>query len=1003
MYLLLCGLTLALVISIIWQRRLSRKIRQYTEVERQLLQLEQQYAQLTTTISDRKRSEEALQKSEAHQRALLTAIPDLIMRVNRAGVYLEITASPNFQVIGDAQGWGVGVDIHCGLPPELAKIRLEAIHLALENRSIQIYEQTLTFDDRIQYEEVRVVPYSDDEVLLLVRDISDRQLALNQLQQSEQRFRHAIEVAPFPIMIHAEDGEVLQLNSVWTELTGYKHTDIARIQDWVERAYGERQPLVQSGIDQLYGLSVRQEEGEFTITTREGKQRIWQFSSAPLEPLLDGRHVVISMAVDVTEHRRAELALRDSEERYRSIYDQAAVGLVNTNFDTQKFVNVNPRFCEMLGYSYEELLAKTVIEMTHPDDRGRIILEVEKLIKGDIPYFFQEKRYLRKDGSTLWSLTGVSIVRDALGNPKHTMAIVQDITERKWLEAERQQAETALRDSEARLRVVTENMSDLVCLHHPDGRYLYVTPSSEVLLGYRPDALIGQNLYEFVHPQDRDRIREESHPIALQGEPRPIIYRMRRSTGEYLWLETVTQPIFDGDGKVLHLQTTSRDVSERVRAKEQLKYDALHDGLTGLPNRNLLMERLDLVLKRAKRHADVQFAVLFLDLDNFKVINDSLGHSVGDALLMAVANQLKIFIRETDVAARLGGDEFVLLIEDIDGLTEAIAIAKRILEALKVPFLINEREVFTSASIGILPWDEGHRTAEDLLRDADLAMYRAKQNGREQYAIFNPNMHLQAMQRLHLENELRRGLENREFVLYYQPIISLSTGRLKGFEALIRWQHPERGLILPGDFIPIAEETRLIMPIGQWILQTACAQMAVWQAQFPAQMLWISVNLSAQQLQPKLLEHLDEALGQSNVPGDRLVLEITESMLVQNLEATDSLLKQIKNREVHLSIDDFGTGYSSLSYLHRLPADALKIDRTFVSPSASDARNQAIAESIVALSNLLELKAIAEGIETLEQLEWLQSLDCELGQGNYFSSPVSAHQATMLITQRVSF
>ena len=862
MDLLLCGLVVALVTAIIWHCRLSQKIRQYKHVGQRLLQLEQQYAQLITNLSDRQRSEEALQNSEAHQRALLTAIPDLIMRVNRAGTYLEITASPNFQVVGDAQGWGVGADINCGLPPELAQIRLEAIHAALETGSIQIYEQSFMIDGRIQYEEVRVVPYSDDEVLLLVRDISDRQLALNQLQQSEQRFRHAIEVAPFPIMIHAEDGAVLQINSVWTELTGYKHADIPRIQDWIERAYGERQPMVQAGIEQRYSLGDRQGEGEFTITTHQGKQCIWQFSSAPLESLLDGRRVMISMAVDVTERRQAEIALRDSE---------------------------------------------------------------------------------------------------------------------------------------ARLRLVTENMSDLVCLHHPDGRYLYVTPSSQSLLGYCPDELIGQDVYEFVHPEDRDYIREETHPVVRSGEPRSIIYRMRRNTGEYLWLETIIQPIWDDNGQVLHLQTTSRDVSDRVRAEEQLKHDALHDGLTGLPNRNLLLERLELVLKRAKRHPDVKFTVLFLDLDNFKVINDSLGHSVGDTLLLAVANQLKTFIRETDVAARLGGDEFVLLIEDIDGLTEAIAIAKRILEALKVPFSINERDVFTSASIGILSWDGRHRTAEDLLRDADLAMYRAKQNGREQYAIFNPNMHLQAMQRLQLENELRRGLENREFVLYYQPIISLTTGGLKGFEALIRWQHPERGLILPGEFIPIAEETRLIVPIGRWILQTACAQMAVWQTQFPQQTLWISVNLSAQQLQPKLLEHLDEALSQSNVPGGQMVLEITESMLVQNLEATDSLLKQLKNREVHLSIDDFGTGYSSLSYLHRLPADALKIDRTFVSPSAYDARNQAIAESIVALSNLLELKAIAEGIETFKQLEWLQSIDCELGQGNYFSPPVPVEQATELI------
>ena len=399
-----------------------------------------------------------------------------------------------------------------------------------------------------------------EQQAVCVHDISDRQLALNHLQQSERPFRHTIEAAPFPIMIHAEDGEVLQINSAWTKLTGYTLADIPRTQDWAERAYGDHAATVMTTvITKKYDLKVPWDEGEFTVTTHDGHQRIWQFRSAPLETLPDGRRVVMSMAADITEYRRAELALSDSEERYRSIYDQAAVGLANATVDTKRFVNVNPRFCDMLGYSYEELLAKTVIEITHPDDRGRVIPKVQKLIKGEISYFFQEKRYLRKDGSAFWSMTGVSIVRDALGNPQHTMAVVQDITERKRLETERQRVETALRDSEARFRLVTENMTDLVCLHHADGRFLYVTPSSQILLGYSPEELIGRDPYDFFHPEDRDRIREESHQMALQGDPHPIIYRMRRNNGEYLWLETVTKPILDDDGQVLHLQTTSRD------------------------------------------------------------------------------------------------------------------------------------------------------------------------------------------------------------------------------------------------------------------------------------------------------------------------------------------------------------------------------------------------------------------------------------------------------------
>ncbi|MGD1905477.1 MAG: putative bifunctional diguanylate cyclase/phosphodiesterase [Leptolyngbyaceae cyanobacterium] len=567
-----------------------------------------------------------------------------------------------------------------------------------------------------------------------------------------------------------------------------------------------------------------------------------------------------------------------------------------------------------------------------------------------------------------------------------------------------QRSETALQKKEAHQRALLAAIPDLVIRINRAGITLELTaPANFRVLGEHRENWVGTHVSHGLSPE---LAQKRLDVIAKALETRSIqIYEHTLVLDDQIQVEEVRVVPYSDDEVLLlvrDISDSARLEAERKRAEEQLKHDALHDGLTGLPNRNLLLERLDLALKRAKRHSDFQFAVLFLDLDHFKVINDSLGHSVGDELLIAVANQLKTFVRETDMAARLGGDEFVLLVEEIEGLSEAIVVAKRILELFKSPLVLNERQVFTSASIGILTRDINHRTAEDLLRDADLGMYRAKQDGRKQYAIFDPHMHLQAMQRLQLENELRRGLENQEFVLYYQPIISLATGAIRGFEALIRWQHPEYGLVMPGEFIAVAEETRLIVPIGRWILQAACAQMAAWQVQFPEQSLRMSVNLSVQQLQPKLLDHLDSALKQSGLLGERLVLEITESMLVRNLEATDSLLKQLKTRGIHLSIDDFGTGYSSLSYLHQLPADALKIDRAFVSPNERDVRSQTIAESIVALSNLLELNAIAEGIETLEQLQWLQSLGCELGQGNWFSRPLPADQATIFISQSLS-
>ncbi len=1084
--------------------------------------------------------------------------------------------------------------------------------------------------------------------LFLYRKISQLQAIRDFLSESEKHFRRAISNAPFPIMIHAEDGEVLEVNKIWTELTGYSHQDISTTKIWAEKAYGDKgKSILENVISKKYLLKSRWEEGDFTLKTKDGQECLWQFSSAPLGCLPDGRRVVVSMAVDITERQRIENALRESKEQYGSIYNQVAVGLANATLEG-KFINVNPRWCEMLGYSREELLGKTVWEITHPDDREKISPAVHRLFAKEIPYFFQEKRYLRKDGSYFWATTGVSLVLDATGNPKHTLAVITNISERKqaeealqdsekrfrniaanvpgailqyvlhpdtsdavtyvspgcydlwevkaevviedaqilwnmihpddgaamyesvihsaktleswfwqwriitpsgktkWLEAAgspqlldngdivwdtliidvsaRKLAELALQETENRYRkvveaqtdfilrllpdttitfanpslckvlgvtteeiigrkwsdfanpddlqeyvlkklvklspahprtlvenrdkrvngeigwtqwlnegifdeygqlseiqsvgrditklkkteealrasqellsLITENMSDLVCLQDIDGNCLYITPSSQILLDYTPTELMGHNLYELVHPDDLEQVRRVFHQQLLTEQTLSVTYRMRKKTGDYIWLETITRRILPTHEERQHLQTTSRDVTNRIKVEEQLKYDALHDKLTGLPNRSLLMERLDLAIKRVKRNPQFNFAVLFLDLDNFKVINDSLGHLMGDKLLLTVASKLTHFIRETDLAARLGGDEFVILLEEVDNLEQAVAVAKRILEVFRSPFQISVKPIFTSTSIGIVMGTSSHQKAEELLRDADLAMYLAKQRGKNQYAIFTTSLHLKAVKRLHLENDLRKAFEHNEFLLYYQPIFNLQTDELYGFEALIRWQHPERGFISPTEFIPIAEETGLMVVLGQWILRTSSQQLAIWQSQFPNKSLKLSVNLSVKQLQNSLLKEVETILQQHTLENGSLTLEITESMLVENVEEVCQLLKQIKAKDINLSIDDFGTGYSCLSYLHQFPVDFLKIDRTFVSQALPKTHNQVIAESIIALSNSLNLNVIAEGIETNEQLQWLKQLGCKLGQGFFFSPPVSASQASELL------
>jgi diguanylate cyclase (GGDEF)-like protein/PAS domain S-box-containing protein len=569
---------------------------------------------------------------------------------------------------------------------------------------------------------------------------------------------------------------------------------------------------------------------------------------------------------------------------------------------------------------------------------------------------------------------------------------------------ERRRIEAALRESEVRFRLLAENMNDLVCLHELDGRYLYVSPSCEVLLGYRYDEMLGQDPYIFFHPEDGDRIRQEAHTAVIDGKLTAITYRMRQKSGNYIWFETLIKPIVDVSGQIVQLQTTSRDVTERIWAQDQLKYEALHDTLTGLPNRHLLMERLALAINRTQRFENYRFAVLFLDLDRFKVINDSLGHLAGDQLLISIARKLQATLRGIDLAARLGGDEFVILLEEIKDIQEAIRATERIFATLQKPLLIEERQVYTTASAGIVLGTRDYVQSEYLLRDADIAMYRAKNKGRARYEIFDAEMHTQALNRLHLEHDLRRAIECQEFVLHYQPIIALDTVRLVGFEALIRWQHPTQGLKSPGEFIAVAEEIGLIARLDYWALGTACQQLAAWQMKFPDfSTLKMSVNLSAQDLrQSDLLETVDLILTQTQLQSHCLTLEITESMLIEDIESAIRLLSQLKERGVQISIDDFGTGYSSLNYLHRLPIDSLKVDRSFVNQIQTDKRNHQMVETIVRLSHQLELDAIAEGIETQQQLERLQQLGYTLGQGYFFSKPLSCEMVDTLLAHHSS-
>jgi diguanylate cyclase (GGDEF)-like protein/PAS domain S-box-containing protein len=679
--------------------------------------------------------------------------------------------------------------------------------------------------------------------------------------------------------------------------------------------------------------------------------------------------------------------LRHSESRFKALVRNASDIIVVVDASGAARY-VSPAFERILGISPAELGSHMAVDLLHPDDLSRLKTEARGMAADDFKGWRTEVRIQHADGSWLWfEATVTNRLEDP--NVSGIVANLHDISARK-------QTDEALRQAHERFRSAFENAPIGMAMTDIEGRIVRANPAMARIVGRSADDLAGMSVHALTHPDDRAASTAEMRRLVSEGsDGYRIEKRYRHADGHEVWVSVSVSCVRDEEGRPSYLIGQVEDVTERRALRERLAYAAIHDPLTSLPNRVLFMDRLETSLSRANRHGR-QVAVLFLDLDRFKLVNDGMGHAAGDRLLEIVAERLGRVMRPSDTVARFGGDEFVVLCDEIADEAVAVEMAERLNEALRLSVELADGEIFVTASIGVALSSGDRDSAASLLRDADTAMYMAKERGRARIEVFDPKSHGIVLDKIRIRNELHGALERGEFRVYYQPIVELASGRVTGVEALLRWQHPERGLLPPAEFLAMAEESGLITPIGDWVLEESCRQAVAWASKrrdegMRSVPMSVSVNLSPRQLiEPNLVDNVAAIVAAAGIAPGSVWLEITEGALAADTESTLGVLRRLRSLGVRLAIDDFGTGYASLGYLKSFPVEVLKIDRSFIVGLGRGSADVAIVRSVISLAKSLGLDCVAEGIERPQQLEELRALGCAYVQGFLLGVPLPA-------------
>jgi diguanylate cyclase (GGDEF)-like protein/PAS domain S-box-containing protein len=813
--------------------------------------------------------------------------------------------------------------------------------------------------------------------------------------------REAFDRTAVGLVVITPDGIFRHVNRAFCEMTGYSREELEgqsfrRITHPDDVTRDEEQlRLVRSGGELASPVDKRY--------LRKGGGEIWvrRVAAVALDPAGHAR-LVVGAFFDLTDQRKRDLELHNMNAFLSAVVETSPVAIYTTDLDGA-VTFWNDAAERTFGYRREQAVGR-LAPFISSDKRDEAAGLRSRVLQGEVLTGLELERR-RADGVDIVINGSAAPLRDPTGVVNGLLVACVDVTEAKRAAGELQmhverykEAERALEASEARFRMLTESSLDLISVVDAEGVIRYQSPAVRHLLGHEPADTVGHNVSDFVHPEDLEHSKAALRRIIeARQSVEPVEFRLRHKDGSWRVFESLGTNCLDNP-HIHGLVFNSRDVTDRKVIQQRIQHLAYHDNLTGLPNRSLLQDRLAHSIARAER-TNRKVAVLFIDLDNFKNINDTLGHDVGDELLRQVARRLTECVRAEDTIARQGGDEFIVLCDGLDDGRGASLVAQKILNALRKPFVLGGSDQHVSGSVGIALFPEDGRDAQTLMKNADTAMFHGKTQGKNTYQYFTAQMNVAVKRRMTLESALRRAVMRRDFVLHYQPQIDLDSGEILAVEALVRWKTEDGGTVSPGDFIPLAEETGLINEIGEWVLREACRQAREWQDMGLAKRR-MAVNLSARQFSDRgFLDMVTRILAESGLEPACLELEITESQVMRQTEGMIMLLNKLSEMGVQMAIDDFGTGYSSLSYLKRLPIQKLKIDQSFVRDITVDPNDTAIVVAIINMAKSLDLDTIAEGVETAGQLALLRSKGCHVGQGYYFSAPVRAEVLYPLLKQ----